>query len=123
MTRADIELRSTLSGQAASIDDDACRVFQATAEFAGKKWTAAILLALSRGATRFSQITDAVDGISARLLSVRLRELEERDLLVREVIPTVPVQISYRLTDSGDELIHILHPLVQWAQRHDSGRS
>ncbi|RWZ67932.1 transcriptional regulator [Labedella populi] len=101
------------------IDDEACRVFRAAAEFAGRKWNAAILLALARGATRFSQIEHAVDGISARLLSARLRELEARELVVREVIPTVPVQVTYRLAESGDELIRILHPLVQWAQRQE----
>ena len=101
------------------IDDEACRVFQAAAEFAGRKWNAAILLALARGATRFSQVADAVDGISSRLLSARLRELESRALVVRDVVPTVPVQVSYHLTDSGEELIRILHPLVKWAQQQE----
>ncbi|NQX18311.1 helix-turn-helix domain-containing protein [Rathayibacter sp. VKM Ac-2857] len=42
----------------------------------------------------------------------------------REVVPSVPVQISYRLTKSGDELIRILHPLVRWAHRHEpSGKA
>jgi len=105
--------------QAHQIDDEACRVFQAAAEFAGRKWNAAILLALARGATRFSQVANAVDGISSRLLSARLRELESHSLIVREVIPSVPVQVSYHLTQSGEELIRILHPLVRWAQQQE----
>lgn len=106
-----------------SIDDETCRVFQEAAEFAGKKWTAAILLSLARGATRFSQIVDTVEGISPRLLSVRLRELEARRLIVREVIPTTPVQVTYRLAPSGSDLIRILNPLVQWAWQHSAPES
>ena len=120
MTSGSTALHSRPIHQAHQIDDEACRVFQAAAEFAGRKWNAAILLALARGATRFSHVADAVDGISSRLLSARLRELESRALIVREVIPSVPVQISYHLTESGEELIQILQPLVRWAQQQEA---
>lgn len=99
------------------IDDEQCRAFRQSAELAGKKWNAAILLALSRGADRFSKIIESVDDLSDRLLAARLRELESHGLVVREVVPTVPVQIFYRLTPAGSELIQILNPLVQWSQR------
>lgn len=99
------------------IDDEQCRAFQRSAELAGKKWNAAILLALSRGADRFSKIIEAVDDLSDRLLSARLRELENHGLVAREVVPTVPVQIFYRLTPAGADLIAVLSPLVQWSQR------
>src|SRR5690606_21427709 len=79
------------------IDDEQCRAFRRSAELAGKKWNAAILLALSRGADRFSKIIESVDNLSDRLLAARLRELESHGLVVREVVPTVPVQIFYRL--------------------------
>lgn len=99
------------------IDAELCQTFRRAAELAGKKWNAAILLALSRGADRFSNITGSIDGLSDRLLSARLRELESHGLVVRDVVPTVPVQILYRLTPAGSDLIRILHPLVQWSQR------
>ncbi|MCK3769820.1 helix-turn-helix transcriptional regulator [Microbacterium aerolatum] len=99
------------------IDDELCRAFRQSAELAGKKWNAAILLALSRGADRFSSIIGSVEDLSDRLLAARLRELEFHGLVAREVVPTVPVQILYRLTPAGSELIEILHPLVQWSQR------
>lgn len=99
------------------IDDEQCRAFQRSAELAGKKWNAAILLALFRGADRFSKIIESVDDLSDRLLAARLRELESHGLVAREVVPTVPVQIFYRLTPAGGELIQILNPLVQWSQR------
>ena len=99
------------------IDDEQCRAFRRSAELAGKKWNAAILLALSRGSERFSSILESVDGLSDRLLAARLRELESHALLSREVVPTVPVQVLYRLTPAGNDLIEILHPLVQWSQK------
>ncbi|MGB3375356.1 MAG: helix-turn-helix domain-containing protein [Microbacterium sp.] len=101
------------------IDDEQCRVFRRSVELAGKKWNAAILLALSRGADRFSKIIEAVDDLSDRLLAARLRELESHGLVAREVVPTVPVQIFYRLTPAGADLIAVLSPLVQWSQRWD----
>lgn len=108
---------STTEDQAHSIDDAECRLFREAAELAGKKWTAAILLALARGADRFSEIATSIDGISDRLLSARLRELETQGLVERIVVPSTPVQIRYTLTPAGSDLIRILHPLVQWAKR------
>ncbi|MFC7789189.1 winged helix-turn-helix transcriptional regulator [Microbacterium sp. MAHUQ-60] len=101
------------------IDDEQCRAFRRSAELAGKKWNAAILLALSRGADRFSKIVASVDGLSDRLLAARLRELESHGLVARNVVPSVPVQIFYRLTPAGADLIAVLSPLVQWSQRWD----
>lgn len=100
-----------------AIDDDECRLFREAAELAGRKWTAAILLSLARGADRFSEIHASIDGISDRLLAARLRELEAQGLVTRTVVPSTPVQIRYGLTPSGSELITILQPLVHWAKR------
>ena len=72
------------------IDEAACRRFQATVEFAGRKWTSAILLAGVRGARRFSEYRAAVTGISDRLLTARLRELEAEGLIERHVRATTP---------------------------------
>jgi DNA-binding HxlR family transcriptional regulator len=99
------------------IDDEECRRFQQAAELAGKKWTASILLAAYRGAERFSEYRHLVAGVSDRMLSVRLRELETDDLIARTVIPTTPVQIRYSLTPRGRELIQGLQPLVNWSNR------
>lgn len=69
------------------------------------------------GAARFSEIRASVDDISDRILTARLRELETSGLVVREVIPSIPVQVRYGLTEAGSDLIRTLHPLVQWSQR------
>jgi DNA-binding HxlR family transcriptional regulator len=99
------------------INEDECRRFQVAAELAGKKWTASILMAAARGAKRFSEYRSIVLGVSDRLLSVRLRELEREQLLVRTVIATTPVQVRYSLTPRGMELIQGLQPLVHWGNR------
>jgi len=99
------------------IDDDACRRFTASAEFAGRRWSPGIMLAIGRGAHRFSAIVAAVDGLSDRMAAQRLRELEAAGLVERRVIPSTPVQVRYRLTQAGLELIQALQPLTAWSHR------
>ena len=77
-----------------------------------------MLLAGTRGARRFGEYRRLVDGISDRLLSQRLKELESLGLLERQVIPTTPVQILYRPAPGGNDLIAALQPLVNWGDRH-----
>ena len=103
------------------INDDLCRSFFASVELVGKRWSSGILLALFRGATRFSEVLAVVDGLSDRLLAQRLKELEGAGLVERSVIPSTPVQVRYALTQRGDELIQSLQPLAQWGHRWGSG--
>jgi DNA-binding HxlR family transcriptional regulator len=97
--------------------------FQSFLEFIGKRWSSSILMALAQGATRFSEVLATVEGLSDRLLAVRLKELEKVGLVEREVIPTVPVQVRYRLTERGDDLMASLQPLVGWGQRWGEPRT
>ena len=99
------------------IDDAECHRFQASVELIGKRWSSGIVLAVARGAHRFSEITAMVPGLSDRLLAQRLRELEAAGLLEREVIASTPVQVRYRLTAKGSDLLQSLQPLVMWGQR------
>jgi DNA-binding HxlR family transcriptional regulator len=107
----------------AHIDDEECRRFRTSAELAGRKWNAAILLAGARGARRFTEYRGLVDGISDRLLAARLKELEAEGLIARDVQPTTPVSVSYVLTRSGRELISLLHPLVTWSRSRTDAAS
>ncbi|MCI2420028.1 helix-turn-helix transcriptional regulator [Saccharopolyspora sp. K220] len=84
----------------------------------GRRWAGAVLLASTRGARRFGEYRRLVVGISDRLLSQRLKQLESLELIEREVIPTTPVQIVYRPTLGGEELIAALQPLLRWGTRH-----
>ncbi|HEY0258376.1 MAG TPA: helix-turn-helix domain-containing protein [Lacisediminihabitans sp.] len=99
------------------IDDDECRRFQSSIELVGRRWSSAILLAMARGADRFSEIVAVVPGLSDRLLSVRMKELERAGLVEREVIASTPVRVRYLLTARGSDLMRSLQPLVDWGQR------
>ena len=99
------------------IDDAACRRFLSSVELVGKRWSSAVLLAIARGATRFSEIIATVPGLSDRLLAQRLKELEAVGLLQREVIASTPVQVRYTLTEAGADLLESLQPLAAWGHR------
>ena len=100
-----------------SIDDEECRRFSGALELVGRKWASGILLALARGASRFSEIADSVVGLSDRLLAVRLKELEHAGLVIRSVQSTTPVTVRYALTRRGEDLMASLQPLVRYGQR------
>jgi DNA-binding HxlR family transcriptional regulator len=102
------------------IDRDvaACERTRKIVERVGRRWTATVLLAAERGARRFSDYRRMVVGISDRLLSQRLKELEALGVIERQVVPSTPVQIFYRPTPMGAELISALTPLMKWGDRH-----
>jgi DNA-binding HxlR family transcriptional regulator len=117
----DLERRRRRLDELGHIDEAACRQFQSTVEFAGRKWNAAILLAGVRGARRFSEYRAAVTGISDRLLAARLKELEDEGVIERHVRATTPVTISYTPSAAGLQLIELLQPLVEWGHAHGAG--
>lgn len=106
---------TALDARLETIDDDKCRAMVTHLEFIGRRWVGAILLAGIRGARRFSEYRALVDGISDRLLSVRLKELEADGFIERTVTPTTPVSISYAPTRRGRDLIVAAQPLAAWA--------
>ncbi|MER7164972.1 helix-turn-helix domain-containing protein [Micromonospora sp. NPDC000207] len=105
------------------IDDDECRRLAGVMEIVGRRWASGILLALGLGAERFTEIERRVQGLSGRMLTVRLRELEGAGLVDRLVEPTMPVSIRYRLTERGIELLRSLQPIARYAQRWEGGVS
>lgn len=82
------------------------------------KWTTLILLHLSRGPARFNAIGRALPDISKRMLTQSLRDLERDGLIAREVFPTKPPSVEYRLTDMGRSLLDPLGALIDWAKLH-----
>jgi DNA-binding HxlR family transcriptional regulator len=69
------------------------------------------------GAERFTDIEHRVQGLSGRMLSVRLRDLESAGLIERQVEPTTPVTVRYRLTERGTDLLRSLQPMAHYARR------
>ena len=99
------------------VDDEQCRTFQPVLEFVGQRWVGAILLAGIRGARRFTEYRELVPGISDRMLTRRLKELQARELVERTVEPDTPVRIRYAPTDRGRGLVAAMQPLMAWS--HD----
>ena len=96
---------------------EACTVRQVL-DHVGGKWSISILLAAIAGPVRFSQLERIVEGISRRMLTLTLRNLERDGLLIRTVYPTVPPKVEYTATDMARELHDSLAILTDWAQRH-----
>jgi DNA-binding HxlR family transcriptional regulator len=94
-----------------------CPHFHAAIELIGKRWTGAIISALTGGPLRFGDLARAVPGLSDRLLSQRLRELEIEGLVEREVESGTPVRVTYSLTEKGADLRPVIGELKQWARR------
>ena len=78
----------------------------------GGVWTPEIIWNLSQGARRFSELRRAMPGISAKVLSARLKDLDERGVLSRTVLATTPPSVEYALTDLGEELIPAIRAIV-----------
>ena len=95
-------------------DAEICRTSQDAIEFVGRRWVGVVLIAGYVGARRFSEYRRFSAGISDRVLTQRLRELEHRGLIERTVVPSMPVQISYAPTPRGEGLVRALQPLVDW---------
>jgi DNA-binding HxlR family transcriptional regulator len=101
-------------------DSAFCPKFHRAVELIGRRWTGAIIRAMRSGKTRFCDIGAAVPGLSDRLLSERLKELEGEGIVVRTVIPDTPVRIDYHLTAKGDDLQAVFDEIGGWAYRWPS---
>jgi DNA-binding HxlR family transcriptional regulator len=100
-----------------------CPLYHHAVELVGRRWTGAILMALFQGASRFTDISHAVPGLSDRLLSERLKELDAEGIVTRTVHPEMPVRIEYQLTEKGRDLSGVAEAVTDWASRwlvHDS---
>ncbi|MBI2760293.1 MAG: helix-turn-helix transcriptional regulator [Chloroflexi bacterium] len=82
------------------------------------KWSVQIIVAAARGPVRFTELERSIEGISRRMLTLTLRNLERDGLLTRTVYPTVPPKVEYKATEMALELYESLVALTAWAQRH-----
>ena len=94
-----------------------CGLFHRASELIGRRWTGAIIYVLLRGRARFAVLRAAIPGITDRMLSERLQELELEGIVAREVIPETPVRIEYSLTEKGRALAGPVEAIGTWA--HD----
>jgi len=94
-----------------------CTVPDVVDRVAGK-WSVCILVAAAGGPIRFTELERAIGGISRRMLTLTLRNLERDGMLVRTVYPMVPPRVEYALTPMALELHASLLALTTWAERH-----
>jgi DNA-binding HxlR family transcriptional regulator len=94
-----------------------CPFYHEAVELVGRRWTGAILRVLMDGPLRFSEVAQAVPELSDRLLSERMKELERRGIVERNVIPGPPLRVEYQLSEMGRELEPALSELHRWANR------
>src|SRR5437773_11454410 len=93
-----------------------CPRYEHAIQLLGKRWTGLLLDALMDGPRRFCELTATVEGLSDRVLSDRLRELEAEDIVERVVYPQIPVRVEYRLTEKGRDLRPVVQAIHEWAQ-------
>jgi DNA-binding HxlR family transcriptional regulator len=97
----------------------ACTVRQVL-DRVGSKWSISVIVEASRGPVRFTALERSIEGISRRMLTLTLRNLERDGLLTRTVYPTVPPKVEYTATEMAHELYETLVTLTHWAERHRS---
>ncbi len=97
---------------------EACQSIRHVLGRLGDKWSLLIVFNLARGPLRFNELRRTVEGISQRMLTLTLRELERDGLVLRTVTPSVPPRVDYELTELGTGLLEPTRRLVEWALRN-----
>jgi DNA-binding HxlR family transcriptional regulator len=87
-------------------------------ELLSGKWKLQILLSLTFDKKRFKQIQREVVGVTPKMLSKELKELEQNDMVERKVYDTQPVSVEYQITAYGKTVLPLLHELHKWGTKH-----
>lgn len=95
----------------------ACPV-ETTLMLISDKWKVLILRDLLPGAKRFGELKKSIGGVSQKVLTAQLRQMEDSGLLIRTVYPEVPPRVEYALTDLGHSLKPILDAMQDWGEEY-----
>lgn len=95
-----------------------CRAISEILQRVGDKWTVLVVGMLSGGPMRFSELRQAVGGISQKMLTTTLRGLERDGFVTRTVFPTIPPRVDYELTELGHQLQEPVNALADWARKN-----
>ena len=88
-------------------------------ETIGDKWASLVIVALGlHGSQRYTELANLIAGVSQKMLTQTLRNLERDGLVIRTVTPSVPVRTDYELTPLGESLLDVLRHLKDWAEEH-----
>lgn len=91
---------------------------QQVLERIANKWTAIVICALAKGTKRYSELQREIGGVSQKMLTQTLRNLERDGLVERKVYPVVPPKVEYSLTALGVTLVKPLQAICKWAETH-----
>jgi DNA-binding HxlR family transcriptional regulator len=89
----------------------------------GGKWKPIILFCIRDETKRFSEIKKLIPGVTQKMLTQQLRELEEQGIIHREIHPVVPPKVEYSLTKYGCTLTPILDAMAQWGKNHNQTKT
>jgi len=92
-----------------------CGRFHQASELIGRRWNGAIIYCMLRTRCRYGTLREAIPGITDRMLSQRLQELEQEGIIAREVVPATPVRVEYALTKKGRALGKAVAAITDWA--------
>jgi DNA-binding HxlR family transcriptional regulator len=84
----------------------------------GDKWTVQVIVELGEGPLRFNELRRTISGVSQRMLTLTLKNLERDGLVSRTVTPSVPPRVDYALTDLGRSMLAPVQALGEWAAAH-----
>jgi DNA-binding HxlR family transcriptional regulator len=99
-----------------AISNSLCPVCR-TAEIVSGKWTLLIIRDLADGSQRFCELERSLEGISPRTLSLRLRALEDEEIVARHTFPEVPPRVEYALTEKGRALVPLIEDMRSYGRR------
>jgi DNA-binding HxlR family transcriptional regulator len=104
----------TIGPMALLVSSRICPRFQSAADLLGKRWTGLVVQSLLDGPARFGELSERLEVVGDRMLAVRLRELEQQEVVERRVLPDRHVE--YRLTRKGKALGRVIGALARWAE-------
>ncbi|MCE1252112.1 MAG: helix-turn-helix transcriptional regulator [Anaerolineae bacterium] len=107
----------TINNKLWNVYDQACPTRLALDRIADK-WTVLIVGCLAHGTRRFGELRRDIDGISPKVLTQKLRELERDGLISRKIYASIPPKVEYTLTPLGNTLIDLLDAVRAWAENH-----
>jgi len=84
----------------------------------GGRWKIPIIFHLLAGRQRFSELSRALKGVTQKMLTQQLREMERNGLVERKIYPQVPPKVEYALTELGRSLFPVVDAMCQWGVRH-----
>ena len=102
----------------APADEDSVAALQSAVGVLAAKWSVVVLARLGSGTHRFNELLRQIDGVSRRMLSATLRQLERDGLVERHVYARVPARVEYELSPVGENLLAALAPLAGWGREH-----